>query len=133
MFLIEGPDRVLYHVEPIDLENNEYLFWNADGCAVRLTLERAELTKIEEAENEITLREAFARYSEALGAKVDTSGALAEVWARLQANVKPPSKLSRALRHSFGIGCLLIIIVVAILVFVFFGAILWGVIKAIFS
>jgi hypothetical protein len=112
MFLIARPDEVFHHIEPIDFENDEYLFWDAQGRAVKLTLERGTLTDIEEAENDITVREAFARYSQALGATVDTTGTLAEVWARLQTNVRPPSLLSRMVRNALGIGCSLIVLVV---------------------
>ncbi len=36
MFLVENENRVFYHMEPIDFENNEYLFWDAQGRDVRL-------------------------------------------------------------------------------------------------
>ena len=129
MFLVEGPDDdSLSKIEPIDLDNDEYLFWNAEGRAVRLTLHRGHLTGIEEAENEISLHEALARFSEALGLTIDTTGTIREVWARLQLNIKPPSKLRRALRNVSGFGCVLIVIAVAILVVIFAG----GLIKTIF-
>jgi hypothetical protein len=133
MFLVENPDRVLYHIEPIDFENDDYLFWDTHGRGVRLTLERGELTKIEEAENEITLQEAFARYSQALGVTVDTTGTLPEVWARLQSNVKPPSRLSRAGQNAVGFGCVLIVIVVGVFVLILLGGFIKAVIKAIFA
>lgn len=129
MFLVESPDDVLSNIEPIDLENNEYLFWDAEGCPVKLTLQRGKLTRVEEAENEITLHEAFARFSEALSLTIDTTGTIPEVWARLRCNIKPPSKLRRALTRILGFGCLLIVIAVAILVLIF----LTGVIKTIFA
>jgi len=31
---VESPDRVLYQMEPIDIENDEYLFWDAKGRSV---------------------------------------------------------------------------------------------------
>jgi len=129
MFLVENPGRVWCHIEPIDFEDDEYLFWDAQGRGVRLTLERGQLTKIEEAENEITLQEAFARYSRELGATVDTTGTLSEVWARLQSNVKPQSRLSRMAQNAVGFGCLLIITLVGVFVLILLG----GVIKAIFA
>ncbi len=104
MFLIEKESRVFYHIEPIDFENNEYLFWDAQGRAVRLIVERKKPTEIEETANEITLTEAFRRYSQALGATVDMNGAPAEVWARLQANIKPESWRSRIARNLLGSG-----------------------------
>ena len=109
MVLVENEHRVFYYIEPIDFENDEYLFWDAQGRDVRLTIDRKKPVKIEEAANEITLTEAFRRYSHALGATVDLSGAPAEVWARLQANVKPASWRSRLFRNLLGFGCLLIV------------------------
>lgn len=32
MLLIERPDRLLYHLEAIDIENDEYLFWDSTGA-----------------------------------------------------------------------------------------------------
>ena len=127
MFLVENPDRIFYHVEPIDFENDEYLFWDAHGRGVRLTLERGTLTNVEETRTEITIQEAFARYSHSLGVTVDTEGALAEVWARLQANVKPPSLRDRIIRNAIGVGCSAVVLTVLA-----FGLILVvGVVRAI--
>ncbi len=120
MFLVidrEGTSRI----EPFDFENNGYLFWDAQERGVRLRIERGKLTNREEVENEISLREAFARYSQALGVMVDTTGALPEVWARLQANVKPPSLLTRMVGHTFGVGCLLIILTGVVVVLIGLG------------
>jgi len=126
MFLVESPDKVLYDIEPIDFENDEYLFWDAQGNGVRITLERGTLTSIENTENEITLQEAFSRYSQFLGTAVDTKGPFPEVWARLQANVKPASLFDKTVRHALGAGCLLIILLIPLLIIV-------GVIRALFK
>ena len=40
MSLIETPERVLYHLEAIDIENDEYLFWDASGAGVCVSLTR---------------------------------------------------------------------------------------------
>jgi hypothetical protein len=129
MFLVESEDKLLYHIEPIDFENDEYLFWDAQGRGVRLTLERGVLTNIEQAENAMTVREAFARYSQTLGVTVDPKGPLPEVWARLQTNVKPPSLLKLTLRHVLGVGCLLIVLTVLAFILILFGV----TIKALFT
>lgn len=123
MVLIENQDRVFYHIEPMDFENDEYLFWDAQGRDVRLIIDRKKPIKIEGTANEISLTEAFRRYSQVLGATVDLSGAPAEVWARLQANIKPESWRSRIARNLLGLGCLLIVLGVA-LVFII------GIVKA---
>jgi hypothetical protein len=38
MFLIEEPDRLLYHLEWIDIEDQEYIFWDSTGAGVRVTV-----------------------------------------------------------------------------------------------
>ena len=118
MFLIENESRVFYHIEPIDFENNEYLFWDAQGRDVHLIIDRKKPIKIEGTANEISLTEAFRRYSQVLGATVDLSGAPAEVWARLQANIKPESWRSRIARNLLGSGCLVIIVAFALILII---------------
>jgi hypothetical protein len=85
----------------------------------------ATLTSIEESDNEISLNEAFVRYSQALGVTVDTTGTFAEVWFRLQSNVKPKSRLSRAVENMVGVGCLLVIVIPVILLLI-------GIMRAVF-
>lgn len=132
MFLVESPAEMWCHIEPIDFENDEYLFWDAHGRGVRLRLQggrltrMATLTSIEEADNEINLNEAFGRYAQALGVTVDTTGTLAEVWCKLQSNVKPKSRLSRAVGNAVGVGCLLIVVIPVLLLLI-------GIMKALFG
>jgi hypothetical protein len=128
MFLVESADKVLYDIEPHDFDNNEYLFWDAAGRGVRVTIEHGVLTDIQEADNEITIREAFGLYSQTLSASVDTTGSLLEVWARLQANVKPPSRFDQVARNLLGSGCVLTVLAAA----VFILMMLVAMVKAIF-
>jgi len=79
MFLVESPARVLYHIEPIDIENKEYLFWDADGRGVRISLKGETVHAIEHTDNDLSLQEAFKLYSEAYGLSTDTTGPIAEV------------------------------------------------------
>lgn len=39
MIRIEESSRILYHLEAIDIENEEYLFWDANGAGVSLKAE----------------------------------------------------------------------------------------------
>ena len=32
MYLIEKPERLLYHLEAVDIEDDEYVFWDATGA-----------------------------------------------------------------------------------------------------
>jgi hypothetical protein len=46
MFVVETPDKVLDHMEPIDIENGEYLCWDANGGAVRISISGQRVTGI---------------------------------------------------------------------------------------
>ncbi len=104
MFVVETPDKVLYHMEPIDIENGEYLFWDANGRAVRISIAGQRVTEISYGEAEIALAEAFRRYSEVYGLDMDTTGPIDDVWCRLkEANSRSPRSrglLSRLFKRS---------------------------------
>jgi hypothetical protein len=93
MFVVESPDKVLYHMGPIDIENDEYLFWDANGRAARISIGGQQVTGITYGEPEIPLAEAFRRYSEVHGLDVDTTGPFDQVWCRLK---DPASRLPRS-------------------------------------
>ena len=84
MFVVETPDKVLYHMEPTDIENGEYLCWDASGRAVRISISGQRVTGICHGEPEIPLAEAFRRYSDVHGLDVDTTGPFDQVWCRLK-------------------------------------------------
>ena len=46
MLLIERPDRLLYHLETIDIENDEYLFWDSTGAGVSVSVARDAIDQI---------------------------------------------------------------------------------------
>ena len=71
-------------MEPVDIENGEYLCWDANGRAVRISISGKRVTGISYGEPEIPLAEAFRRYSEVFGLDVDTTGPLDQVWCRLK-------------------------------------------------
>ncbi len=93
MFVVESLDKVLYDMEPIDIKNDEYLFWDAKGRAVRISISGQRVTGICHGEPEIPLAEAFRRYSEVHGLDVDTTGPFDQVWCRLK---DPASRLPRS-------------------------------------
>jgi hypothetical protein len=84
MFVVETPDKVLYHMEPTDIENGEYLCWDANGRAVRISISGQRVTGICHGEPEMPLAEAFRRYSDVHGLDVDTTGPFDQVWCRLK-------------------------------------------------
>jgi hypothetical protein len=84
MFLVEEPDRVLYHMEAIDIENGEYQCWDANGKAVRIALTGNCVTGIDHRTAEMSLSDAFKRHSDAFGLAVDTTESTEEIWRRLK-------------------------------------------------
>ena len=95
MFRVETLDKILHHFEPIDIENDEYLFWDASGKSVRVSVKGKTLSEVRygEARDQGTgflpreamkLDEAFERHAEAFSLNVDTAGAAEEVWSRLK-------------------------------------------------
>jgi len=82
--LIENPDRILYDMEAIDIENEEYLFWDAVAKPVRIAVERHQVVTIEHCPEIMTLHEAFVRNAASLGISVDLSGSPEQVWSRLK-------------------------------------------------
>ena len=84
MFVVETPDRILYHMEAIDIENDEYLYWDANGRGVRISIASQQVTGIDNFGAEMPLAEAFKRHADALGLHVDTTGPSDQVWHRLQ-------------------------------------------------
>jgi len=81
---IETPDRILYHLEAIDVENGEYLFWDALGRPLKVTIAKGKVSGLESTENKITLPDAFKKYAEQLGVSIDASGKPEGVWAILR-------------------------------------------------
>jgi hypothetical protein len=71
-------------MEPIDIENDEYLFWDANGRNIRISIERNKVAGIAYGDAEMTLAEAFKCHSEAFGLSVETTGPPDEVWLRLK-------------------------------------------------
>ncbi len=84
---IESFERILYHLEATDIENDEYLFWDADGRGLKVLIKKARVSGFEKTENRITLQQAFEGYAKQLselGVTVDTSGTPEQIWARVQ-------------------------------------------------
>ena len=80
-------------MQSIDIENGEYLCWDANGRGVRISISAQRVTGICHGEPEIPLAEAFRRYSDVHGLDVDTTGPFDQVWCRLK---KTESRLPRS-------------------------------------
>lgn len=84
MFEVETPEKLLSYMKPRDIENGEYLCWDARGRAVRILISRQQLTEIAVTKTEISLGDAFRLYSDVHGLDVDTTGPFELVWCRLK-------------------------------------------------
>jgi hypothetical protein len=71
-------------VEAIDIENEEYAFWDAVGNQVRILVNGQQVDKIEHSHENMALHDAFARNAESLGINLDLAGSPAQVWSRLE-------------------------------------------------
>jgi len=80
---IESVERILYHLEAIDIENDEYMFWDANGHGLKILIENERVSGFANAENKITLQQAFDDYAQQLGVSVDTTRTPEEIWNKV--------------------------------------------------
>ena len=88
MRLIEEPERLFFHLEEIDIENDEYLFWDANGTRVRVRIIKRKSAAVENCEAAKPLSEAFLEYGQSLGLAIDVSGRPLEIWDRMKHEIK---------------------------------------------
>ena len=92
---IESIERILYHLEAIDIENDEYMFWEANGHGLKILIEEGRVIGFANAENKITLQQAFDDYVKQVGVDVDTTGTPEEIWDKAKkAKEKLPNRPS---------------------------------------
>jgi hypothetical protein len=107
MKLVEDSSRILFHMEAIDIENGEYVFWDANGngesVVVSVTAFKSKLTDVTSCAALFPLRGAFAPHAKALGlSEINVDGPPDEVWRRFQREIgarpKKRTLLSRIFR-----------------------------------
>jgi hypothetical protein len=81
---IESFQKILYHLEAIDIKNDEYQFWDANGRSLKILIEKNAVSRFQNADNRFSFQQAIEMYTEQLGVPVDTSGSPDEVWAKVQ-------------------------------------------------
>src|ERR1700746_2048468 len=85
MLQIERFERILYHLETIDIENGEYLFWDATGAALCLEVKKLKVSNISPCESSFSLAQAFARYAERYQLPhAALEGTPIEIWSNIQ-------------------------------------------------
>ena len=96
MIIIESPDRILYHLEAVDIENDEYLFWDATGRPIEVKVIKNSVSGVLPCMPRLSLHEGFVSYLAALGLPSTLAeGPPLQVWARIQEEMgKRPKKPS---------------------------------------
>ena len=92
-YLIETPERVFYHLEPVDIEDGEYLFWDSNGAGVCVSVVRAKLKQIAPCAEKISLREAFETYAQTYGLQLCLKESPLDTWRSLQSQLPPKKTL----------------------------------------
>jgi len=89
MYLIETPDRLLYHLEAIDIENSEYLFWDSSGVGVCLSVAHDAINQIAHCDQAMSLPEAFEAYARSYGFQIPLGESPIDIWRSLQSQLPP--------------------------------------------
>jgi hypothetical protein len=84
MRLIEDHGRILFHLEAIDIENDEYVFWDSTGLGVIVSVMKGNLS-VSPCKEVFPLRDAFKAYADANGlVRLILSGAPTEAWTQIK-------------------------------------------------
>lgn len=89
MCLVETPERVLYHLEAIDIENGEYLFWDSTGTGVTISVAGGKVKRIATCDQKMSLREAFEAYAAAYGLRIVPGESPVDTWNGFQSQLPP--------------------------------------------
>ena len=94
MRLIEDSSRILEYLEAIDIDNGEYVFWDANGDGVTITVTvtafGGKLNGVASSLPAFPLREAFALYAKSLGINEPLTEAMPiDLWRHIQAFGSP--------------------------------------------
>jgi hypothetical protein len=89
MYLVETPERVLYHLEAIDIENGEYLFWDSSGAGVCVSVTGDVLDPIRLCDPVLTLSEALGAYARTHKLQLPLEQSPLATWRSLQSQLPP--------------------------------------------
>ena len=99
MRLIESEDRILCDLEAIDIENDEYVFWDATGTGVCIRVSvgafKSKLESVSSCSTTYPIHDAFKLFAETLRLPESaTDGEPMKVWRRIQEQFREPSERS---------------------------------------
>jgi hypothetical protein len=100
MYLIEDRDRILYHLEAIDIQNKEYVFWDLNGEGVSIGVAGGRIASMTKSAPELPLRDALVSYAKHVGVpQTAQTGTPMDIWQRIAATLESrrqkPSWISR--------------------------------------
>ncbi len=93
MCLVESPERFLYHLEAIDIENGEYLFWDSTGAGVCVSVAGGVIDTVVLCDPAMTLPQAFEAYARAYKLQMPLGQSSHDTWRSLQSQVPPRKTL----------------------------------------
>lgn len=99
MCLVENPQSILHRLEAIDIENDEYLFWDSTGAGVNISVERGGVNQVILGEQPMSLENAFQKYAESHRLRVIAGKFAMETWRNLQSQLPPRKTLWERLFH----------------------------------
>jgi hypothetical protein len=93
MRVIESRDRILFWHEAIDIENDEYVFWDATGSGVKIEIGRNRVLSVTPCAASAPLGEALATYAESLGLPTNVfEGQPIEIWRKIERELRSRPK-----------------------------------------
>jgi len=100
MRLIENESRILSHLEAIDIENDEYVFWDASGEGVSVAASvgafKSKLESVTSRPSGFPIQDVLKAYTTSLGlSEAVAEGTPTNAWMRIQTELgKRPKKRS---------------------------------------
>jgi hypothetical protein len=89
MRAIESQDRILSWHEAIDIENDEYVFWDATGSGVQIKIAGNNVVSVISCSAAFPLGKALATYAQSLHLSNNViEGQPVEIWKRIQTELE---------------------------------------------
>jgi hypothetical protein len=87
MYMVESRERLLYDFEAIDIENDEYLFWDSNGTGVCVSVTRDVIEQVTFGDQAMTLPQAFEAYAQAYKLQRSQGQSPLDTWRSLQSQL----------------------------------------------
>lgn len=92
MRLVKSESQILRDLEAIDIQNDEYAFWDVNGAGVSVAVSvgafKTKLESVKSSPAVFSIREAFTLYAKNLGLpETVIEGTPMDVWSRIQSDL----------------------------------------------